>query len=66
MTENPTTDHRPTVDEMLLALNDIHSRALAARLGGGDDGSLMLEIEELAEDMLERSCEEAAHDTNFE
>lgn len=57
---------KPTPTEMLLVINDIHSHAMAARLAGGDDGSLMLEIEQLADDILARFCEEAASDTDFE
>lgn len=43
---------KPTKSEMLLVINDIHNRAIAARLAGGDDGTLMLEIEQLTEDVL--------------
>lgn len=49
---------------MILVINDIHNRAIAARLAGGDDGSLMLEIEELAEGILAQ-CEESADDVEF-
>lgn len=62
MTTNQTTDM--TAGEMLLVINDIHSIAIAARMGG-DDGSLMLEIEQLAEDAIARSCEQEAGDTGF-
>lgn len=50
--------------ELILVVNDILNCALAARLQG-DDGSLMLEIERLAEDALARVCDEGANDTNF-
>lgn len=62
MTTNPDTT--PSRGEMLLVINDIHNRAIAARLAGGDDGSLMLEIEELAEGILVQ-CEESADDVEF-
>lgn len=59
---SPTT---PSYDELVLVINDIHNHALAARLKGGDDGSLMLEIEELAETALAHVCDEGADDTEF-
>lgn len=53
-----------TAGEMLLVINDIHQHAIAARLGG-DDGSIMLAIEQLAEAVIERACNEGANDTSF-
>lgn len=55
----------PSYSELVLVINDIHNHALAARLKGGDDGSLMLEIEELAETALARVCDDGADDTSF-
>ena len=54
----------PSRGEMILVINDIHNRATAARLAGHDDGSLMLEIEELAEGILVQ-CEDSADDVEF-
>lgn len=53
-----------TAGEMLLVINDIHLHAIAARLSG-DSGSIMLEIERIAEDAIERACNESAGDTEF-
>ncbi len=60
--QNSTT---PSYDELVLVINDIHNHTLAARLKGGDDGSLMREIEELAETALARVCDDGANDTEF-
>lgn len=55
----------PSYSELVLVINDIHNHAIAARLQGGDDGSLMQEIEELAETALVRVCDDGANDTEF-
>ena len=57
-------DQTVTAGEMLLVINDIHMYAIAARLVG-DDGSIMLDIERLAADLIERACNEGAGDTEF-
>ena len=51
-----------TASQMISAINDIHLAAIAARLGG-NERSIMLEIEHLTEDILERVCNERADDT---
>ena len=55
----------PSYSELVLVINDIHNHAIAARLKGWDDGSLMQEIEELAETALARVCDDGANDTEF-
>ena len=52
---------KPNLTEMLLAINDIHNLAMQT---GGDYRARMQEIEDMADDILRRSCEEAG-DTSF-
>jgi len=54
----------PTAGEMLLIINDIHSLALGSHITREYE-AIMREIERLADEVLERSCNAGAHDTSF-
>lgn len=53
-----------TPGEMLLAINDMHNLALGSRIVG-EYGGVMQQIEQIAESVLERACNDGAEDTSF-